>query len=182
MSPARAEARPVAIVVGFMGAGKSSVGRVVADLLGVDFRDSDLELETRAGRDIPEIFRTEGVDGFRSLERDVIVDAVTGFDGVVSLGGGAVTTTEVREVLRGLRVVYLRIDPRQGYARVQGTDRPLLAVDDPETRYRELHDERAALYEQVATITIDAGSGDADEVADAVIACLADELAAQRKV
>ena len=179
-SPARpAGKRPAAILVGFMGAGKTTVGRILADRLGVDFIDTDVEIVRRTGRSIPDIFTEDGPDRFRLIERNVVADDLATHAGVVALGGGAVTTPAVREALAGHRVVHLRIGPEAGYARVSGTDRPLLASEDPAARYRELLAERADVYGSVATIEIDA-HGDPEVVTDALVDALAKELIPER--
>ncbi|EON34423.1 shikimate kinase [Gordonia terrae C-6] len=163
------------MLIGFMGAGKSTVGRVLADRLGVDFIDTDVELVRRTGRSIPEIFVSDGVEAFRTIEENVVTDVLDNHGGVVSLGGGAVTTAGVREALTDHRVVYLRVSPERGYERVSGTDRPLLASADPAARYAELLAERTATYEAMCTFDVDADA-DPDTVADAVVVRLAREL------
>lgn len=167
--------RPAAVLVGFMGAGKSTVGRLLADRLGVDFIDTDVELVRRTGRSIPEIFDADGVTGFRRIEENVVTDVLDNHGGVVSLGGGAVTTPGVREALAAHRVVYLQVSPDCGYRRVSGTDRPLLATADPAATYARLLSERTDTYSAVATVTVDADS-DPEAVADAIVAELAREL------
>ncbi len=181
MSGAVGDRRPVLVLVGFMGAGKSTVGRTVADLLGVDFVDTDAELVNRDGRTIPEIFRVDGPAHFRELERAVVDDLLANHGGVVALGGGAVTTEAVRDALVGHRVVHLEISADDGFARVKNSDRPLIEADDPAARYAELLTERADIYASVATIVVDAGSGGPDEVADRIIEHLARELTAERE-
>ena len=89
-------------------------------------------------------------------------------------------TTAIADALAEHRVVYLSIDPAEGYARAQGSDRPLLAGEDPETRYRELLNERHDTYAGLATVAVDAGAGSAEQVADAVVAALADYLIPER--
>lgn len=167
--------RPVSVLVGFMGAGKSTVGRLLADRLGVDFIDTDAEIVRRIGRSIPEIFTDLGAERFREIERDVVADVLDAHRGVLSLGGGAVTTDAVREALRGHRVIHLRVTADAGFARVSGSDRPLLA-DDPETRYRELLADRADLYDEVATIDVDASGDDPQLIADEIVTEIAREL------
>ncbi|MBN0972162.1 shikimate kinase [Gordonia sp. BP-119] len=167
--------RPAAVLIGFMGAGKSTVGRMLADRLGVDFIDTDIELVRRTGRSIPEIFESDGLEGFRTIEANVVTDVLDNHGGVVSLGGGAVTTAGIREALADQRVVYLRVSPDRGYDRVSGTDRPLLGTDDPAARYAELLAERTPVYEAVCTFDVDADP-DPDAVADAVVVQLAREL------
>ncbi len=175
----RIKSRPAAVLIGFMGAGKSTVGKLVAELLGVDFVDADEEIVRVVGRSIPEIFAEDGAPAFRDIERRVVLDLLTR-GGVVSLGGGAVMTTAIADALAEHRVVYLSIDPAEGYARAQGSDRPLLAGEDPETRYRELLNERHDTYAGLATVAVDAGAGSAEQVADAVRAALADYLIPER--
>ncbi|MBD0861469.1 shikimate kinase [Gordonia sp. zg691] len=167
--------RPAAVLVGFMGAGKSTVGRILADRLGVDFVDTDVELVRRTGRSIPEIFESDGVEGFRVIEENVVTDVLDNHGGVVSLGGGAVTTAGVREALTDQRVAYLNVSPERGYARVSGTDRPLLATEDPAARYAELLAERTGTYASVCSFEVDADA-DPETVADAIVAQLAREL------
>lgn len=179
-TPARPSGRqPAAVLVGFMGAGKSTVGRLLADRLGVDFVDTDTEIVRRTGRSIPEIFVADGNSGFRKIERNVVADVLRNHAGIVSLGGGAVTTPEIREALIGHRVVHLRIGPDAGFARVAGTDRPLLGTDDPRARYAELLAERADTYAGVATIEVDAHA-DPESVADEIVTALARELLPER--
>jgi shikimate kinase len=115
---------------GFMGAGKSTVGPMLAGLLGVGFRDLDRLLESEAGRTVPEIFRLEGEAGFRAREVDLMRRCLTGPPMVWSLGGGAVTTPEGRSVLKqsGVRVVWLQVDWETVAVRVSAEDRPLLAA------------------------------------------------------
>ena len=181
MSGAAGDRRPVLVMVGFMGAGKSTVGRIVADLLGVDFVDTDAELVRRTGRDIPDIFRTDGAERFRELERDVVEDLLATHGGVVALGGGAVTTEAVRDALDGHRVVHLQVSAADGFERVRDSDRPLIEADDPAARYADLLAERADLYSSVATIVIDAAAGEPDVVADLVVDRLARALTPDRE-
>ena len=171
--------KPTAILVGFMGAGKSTVGRLLADRLGVDFIDTDHEIVRRSGRTIPDIFVTDGAEKFRELEAEVVADVLATHNGVVALGGGAVTTDAVREALDAHRVFYLRVSADSGFARVRESDRPLLASDDPAERYRALLAEREETYASVAGVEIDA-HGDPDAVADLIILALADDVTAGR--
>lgn len=171
---------PVAVLIGFMGAGKSTVGVALADLLGVGFCDTDHEIVARAGRSVAEIFAEDGEQFFRELEAQVVSDVLATHPGVVALGGGAVMTPAVRAVLTGHRVVHLAVTPEAGFARVRSSQRPLLrpgpaggsAEATPEDRYRALLAERAATYHQVADITTDttgrAPAALADEIARAL--------------
>jgi shikimate kinase len=144
-------------LVGPMGSGKSAVGRQLALRLGLDFLDSDYEIEARTGVDISYIFEREGEAGFRQREAEVI-DALSSRDGVlVSTGGGAVLDPRTRERLRARgRVVYLRTSVDQQLARTRrSNDRPLLNNPDPRGTLERLFAERAPLYAEVAEIVAD---------------------------
>ena len=145
------------ILVGPMGSGKSAVGRLLADRLGLTLLDSDVEIEVRTGVDVPYIFEREGEDGFRAREAEVL-DEITRREGVVvATGGGAVLDPLTRERLRGRgRVVYLRTSVDQQLARTRRTaHRPLLMNPDPRGTLERLMAQRSALYEEVADITVD---------------------------
>ena len=146
--------RPVAVLVGLPGAGKTTIGRKLARRLGVDFHDSDQLIEEREGRTIPEIFAADGEAAFRAIEQQVVGDALDSVDGVLSLGGGAVLSEVTRERLRGRRVVHLTIGVAEGVRRSQGPSRPLLAGGDVTARYQALLTERAPLYREVAWTTV----------------------------
>ncbi|MCX6471160.1 MAG: shikimate kinase [Corynebacteriales bacterium] len=163
--PANDTTGPV-VLIGFMGAGKSTVGSVLAAHLGVEYLDTDHEIVRRTGRSIADIFATDGEERFREVETAVISDVLTNHRGVVALGGGAVLSPEVRRVLSGHRVVHLDVAPAAGFARVEGSARPHLQVDadgrTPRERYVALHAARAAVYAEVATVRVD--TDDADPV------------------
>jgi shikimate kinase len=143
-------------LVGPMGAGKSTIGRQLAESLGLEFQDSDQEIQRRTGVDIPTIFEYEGEAGFRQRERQVI-DELTQQDGIVlATGGGAVLRADNRQDLtaRGV-VIYLYCSPEQQYARTaRDRNRPLLDTPDPLARLRELMEERDPLYRQVADMVV----------------------------
>lgn len=166
--------RPAVVLVGFMGAGKSTVGRMLAKHLGVGFVDTDAEIEQRAGHSIPHIFASGGEAEFRALEAEVIADVLAEHSGVVALGGGAVTSPAVREALTGHTVAYLEIDADAGFARVAKSDRPLLAEADPAAAYRRLLAGRLPVYESVATVTVGAHQTP-EQVVDDLLAHLNDE-------
>ena len=146
---------PKAVLIGLPGSGKSTIGRRLAKSLGVPILDTDAAIEAREGRSIAEIFAAEGEPGFRRIEEEVVRDALETHGGILSLGGGAVTTAGVRAALAGHTVIYLEISAAEGIRRTSGnTLRPLLAGPDRAERYRELMERRVPLYRQVATIRI----------------------------
>ncbi|MCV7422959.1 shikimate kinase [Mycobacterium yunnanensis] len=145
---------PVAVLVGMPGSGKSTIGRRLAKALDVPLLDTDAKIVETTGRSIADIF-VEGEAEFRRIEADVVCAALVEHDGVVSLGGGAVTTPRVRDALAGHTVVYLEISAAEGIRRTSGgTARPLLAGRDTGERFRELMTQRVPLYRQVATVRI----------------------------
>lgn len=148
------------VLIGFMGAGKTTVGRLLADRLGMDFVDSDEVIAAAQGRSVAQIFAEVGEEGFRKLEADTIAELLTGFPAVISLGGGALTSESVRELLVGHQVVFLDISLADALARVGGDSRrPLMARDDLDQVYASRQD----AYRDAATIVI--AAGDAERVA-----------------
>lgn len=140
-----------------MGAGKSTIGRLLAKDLHLPFRDSDKEIELRTGADIPWIFDVEGEQGFRDREQAVIADLAQ-LDGVVlATGGGAVMRADNRQALRqGGRLVYLHASVEQQLGRTaKDRNRPLLRGPDPEKVLRELIAVRDPLYREIADIVIE---------------------------
>lgn len=145
-----------AVLVGLPGSGKSTIGRRLAKALGVGLLDTDVAIEQRTGRSIADIFATDGEQEFRRIEEDVVRAALADHDGVLSLGGGAVTSPGVRAALAGHTVVYLEISAAEGVRRTGGnTVRPLLAGPDRAEKYRALMAKRAPLYRRVATMRVD---------------------------
>src|SRR5256714_10981690 len=110
--------KPVCVIVGPPGGGKTTVGQLVAAGLGVAFRDSDSDIEAVAGKPIPDIFVDDGEDHFRTLERAAVAAALARFDGVLALGGGAVMAAETRTRLGGHTVVYLTVELADAVSRV----------------------------------------------------------------
>jgi shikimate kinase len=159
------------VLVGFMGAGKTTVGRILARRLGVPFRDSDVVIEDRAGRPIRQIFAEDGEPAFRDLEHKVIADLLDGTDSVLALGGGAVQRADTRDLLRDVPVVYLRISYAEAIRRVGGDQgRPMLARPD----VAQLHAERDLVYAEAATVTVDAGTSPPEAIARDILTLLAD--------
>ena len=139
-----------------MGAGKSTVGRQLAEALGYTFKDSDTEIQRRTGVDIPTIFEFEGEGGFRARERAVIEELVAEERIVLATGGGAVLDPDNRQNLaaRGV-VIYLYCTPEQQFSRTsRDRGRPLLQTDDPLQSLRDLMDIRDPLYRQVADLVV----------------------------
>jgi shikimate kinase len=169
--------KPVGVLVGPPGAGKSTVGELVAAALGVEFRDTDTDIETAAGKPIPEIFVDDGEEHFRALERAAVAAALDGFDGLLALGGGAVLAAETRARLRGHRVVYLSVGLADAVQRVGlGSGRPLLTVN-PRATLRYLMDQRRPLYEEVATVRVGTDGRTPQEVAAEVLTALGRRVA-----
>ncbi|GAB2615572.1 shikimate kinase [Paractinoplanes abujensis] len=163
---------PRAVFVGAPGAGKSTIGAAVAQLLGVPFADADAIIEVEAGKPIPEIFIDDGEEAFRALERSVIASALEAYDGVLALGGGAILDGGTRELLRKHTVVYLSVELSDAVKRVGlGAGRPLLAIN-PRATLKYLLDQRRPLYAEVATHTIKTDGREPDEIASEVATLL----------
>ncbi len=164
-------------LVGPMGAGKTTVGRRLAQSLGWDFLDSDEEVERRTGTRISIIFEIEGESGFRQREHRALLDLSARPGAVIATGGGAVLLPENRELLRrhGI-VVYLRTSVAEQLRRTRGSaHRPLLNEGDPEQRLRELARVREPLYEAVADIIVDSPGRKVAATVKDVLDRLADE-------
>jgi shikimate kinase / 3-dehydroquinate synthase len=150
------------VLVGFMGAGKTTVGRILAERLGLSFVDSDVFLEHRSGRSIKDIFAAEGEAFFRELEHRTIAELVRGEDAVLALGGGALGDRRTRGILRDAPVVYLRVGYAEAMKRVRNDEfRPMLRRPDLETVYQA----RLPAYEDAADFTVDTADRRPDEVA-----------------
>ena len=165
--------RPLLVLVGPPGAGKSTVGRRVAELLDVGFRDTDLDVVRSTGKTVSEVFVDDGEEHFRALERAAVAAALAEHDGVLSLGGGAVLSEQTRSLLRGHRVVLLQVDLGTATARVGlNRDRPVLALN-PRAVLKVLLEQRLPLYREVATDVVDTNGRSVGAVADEVMALLA---------
>jgi shikimate kinase len=146
-------------LVGMMGAGKTTIGRRLAQVLGRHFIDLDQELEARCGVRVPVIFEIEGKAGFRRCEAAVLAECTRQRGTVLATGGGAVVSPESRRYLRERGVViYLRASVDELYRRVcRNRNRPLLATPDPRGTLKDLMTSRQPLYEEVADLVIDTG-------------------------
>ena len=150
--------------------------------MGCALIDTDAVIEERTGRSIPEIFAAEGESGFRRIEEQVVCDALRDHDGILSLGGGAVTAAGVREALAGHTVVYLEINAAEGVRRTSGsTVRPLLAGPDRAEKYRDLMTERVPLYRRVATIRINTNRRNPGAVVRYIVGRLEDPPPSRRR-
>ncbi|MET9379749.1 shikimate kinase [Streptomyces sp. NPDC002928] len=163
---------PLVVLVGPMGVGKSTVGQLLAERLGVAYRDTDDDIVTEQGRSIAEIFVDEGEDAFRATEKRAVQRALAGHDGVLALGGGAVLDADTRGLLAGLRVVYLSMDVEEAVKRTGlNAARPLLAVN-PRKQWRELMEARRHLYEEIATAVVATDGRTPEEVTQAALDAL----------
>ncbi|MFH9085215.1 shikimate kinase [Streptomyces sp. Ru62] len=155
-----------------MGVGKSTVGRLLADRLGVGYRDTDEDIVAAEGRTIAEIFVDEGEAAFRALEKAAVRAALAEHRGVVALGGGAVLDPDTRALLAGQRVLYLSMEVEEAVKRTGlNVARPLLAVN-PRKQWRELMEARRHLYEEVATAVVATDGRTPEEVAQAALDAL----------
>jgi shikimate kinase len=163
---------PIAVLVGAPGAGKSTIGRAVAALLGVPFTDSDDLIEAAAGKPIPEIFFDDGEPVFRELEVAAIADALESFGGVLALGGGAILNEDTRALLAAQTVVFLTVELADAVKRVGlGAGRPLLSIN-PRATLKFLMDQRRPLYASVATHTVATDARAPEDIAAEVAALL----------
>lgn len=163
-----AGARPKVVLIGTMGAGKSTVARRLAQVWGLTARDTDDDVEAQTGRVISDIFVESGEAEFRRLERAAVAQALATHDGVLSLGGGAVLAPETQELLAGHTVVFLKVGLADAIKRVGlGTGRPLL-LGNVRSKVKQLLDERTPLYTAVATHVVDTDGLNPDEVADEI--------------
>lgn len=158
------------ILIGFMGSGKSTVGRILADRFELDFVDTDTVIEERTGKSVQQIFAKEGEERFREVEKRV-VESVCGKTGqVISAGGGVILKPEnARCLKKNGKVVYLRLGEEEIYARTARlSGRPLLAGPDRKARVRELIARRKDLYEAAADAIVDVGEMSPQKAADAI--------------
>ncbi len=169
---------PLLVLVGAPASGKTTVGTAVAELLGVPFRDTDADVEDVAGTSVADLFVQHGEPHFRALEERAVARALAEHDGVLALGGGAVTSTATRELLvahgrRGGTVVWLEVDLPSAAKRVGlSRDRPILGVN-PRAMLRHMLETRAPLYGEVATLTVPTGGRPPEDVVAEVLAALA---------
>jgi len=163
----------VIVLVGFMGAGKTTIGTLLATRLGLPFADSDQVIEQRAGRPVARIFAEDGEPAFRSLEHQVIAELLDGPDMIIALGGGAAEHPRTQDKLGAspaVQVVYLQVGYDQALARV-GPDagRPMLARPD----LAAVYERRRLVYSRLATLTVGTDDRHPETVGDDILARLA---------
>lgn len=167
------------VLIGAPGSGKSTVGAALAKRLGLNLVDVDQQIEARAGKPITEIFVDSGEQGFRALERDATLAALTQ-TGVISLGGGAVTTAEIRDALAGRRVVWLVVTAASAAQRVGfNVSRPLL-LGNVRATLTKLLAERTPLYRELASMSVATDKAEPDEVVEEILTWLQAQPAAEQ--
>lgn len=152
--------RPIAVIIGMMGAGKTRVGREVSQMMGVPFKDADIEIEHEIGMGIPAYFERYGEQAFRDVESTLIRRTLEGFDGIFALGGGAPMTPSTQEALAdyiadGGRVIYLQADPKEAMERAnRGGGRPMLNGGDANERWMRLYEQRDPVFDRIANVHV----------------------------
>ncbi len=171
---ALARKRRSILLIGMRGAGKSTVGRMVAECLGRPFVDLDLVVEARAGRSVPRIFAEDGEAHFRELERAAFADEIRAEGAVIAAGGGTLEDPAAREAVWEERpvVIYLWAPARVLAERVRGSDRPSLTGQPPQDEVGELLARRDPVYRKLAKITIDTSQVDFFRVIDHILDCV----------
>lgn len=175
--------RPVVVLIGPPGSGKSKVGRILAAGLGLTVRDTDADVEAGAGKPVSEIFVDDGEPRFRELEREAVLAALEEHDGVLSLGGGAVTDAVTQEALTayaaaGGHVVFIDVPLAIAAQRVgMNQARPLL-LGNPRAQWQKLMNERRPTYERLATLTVMSSERPGEHVAREIVDALGLELTA----
>jgi shikimate kinase len=165
--------QPAAILIGPPGAGKTTVGALVAARLGLEFVDTDTVIEEAAGKPVSDIFVQDGEDAFRALERAAAARLIASHPGVLALGGGAILDAGTRDRLAGRRVIYLETGFVSAVHRTGlDTPRPLL-LGNPRARMKTLLEERIPVYAALAWITVPTDDREPEDIAAEIAARLA---------
>ena len=160
------------MIIGAPGSGKSTVGEALARRLETDLLCTDTEIEKRAGKPIGDIFIEDGEEHFRALERDVVAEGLRSWEGVVTVGGGAVLNEDTQKDLADHHVVYLQVDFGEAAKRVgMDTARPLL-IGNPRTQLRKLLKQRLPVYEGLASVTVPTTGYHPEEIVDEIMPTL----------
>jgi shikimate kinase len=157
---------PVAILIGPPGAGKSTVGALLADRLGVGFTDTDALVESVAGKQVSDIFVEDGEAAFRELERAAVARALAAGDGIVAVGGGAVLDPLTQAGLAGHTVIYLETGFAEAAKRVGFNQARPLLIGNPRATLKILLDQRIPVYQRLATMTVGTDDREPAEIAD----------------
>jgi shikimate kinase len=161
------------VLVGFMGSGKSSVGRILSSLTGFALVDTDTLVAQEAGQSIPAIFKQHGEEYFRALETKVLQSLVGRIGLIIATGGGVITVEANRKLLAQIGpVVWLDASTDQLFQRVKNSKRPLLQTEDPRRTVEDLYRAREPLYREAAAIRIDSGDLTHRQAAEAVLAAV----------
>jgi len=164
---------PRAVIIGPPGAGKSTIGVLLAERLGLSFRDVDADIVAGTGRAIADIFTVDGEPVFRELEERYTAAALAEHDGVVALGGGAVLAERTRKRLAGHSVVFLNVGLTEGIKRTGlSTARPLLAGVNPRATFKALLDARMPLYREVAMVEVNTDEREPAAIVDEIVTAL----------
>lgn len=157
--------RPRVVLIGPMGAGKTTVGELLAERWATTFRDTDRDVEASEGRSVSDLFVESGEEHFRALEHQAVLAALSGHEGVLALGGGAVLDPRNRAALAGHSVVFLKVGLADAVKRVGlGQGRPLL-LGNVRSRVKALLDERLPIYLEVAGLVVDTDGRSPEDVA-----------------
>ena len=166
--PRRAAGGPIVVLVGVPGAGKSTVGRLLAQRLGVEFRDTDADVESSTGRVIGDIFVESGEPEFRRLESSAVAAALAEHVGVLALGGGAVTDRGTRALLAGGPVAWLRVGLAAASQRAGLSGARPVLLGNVRAQMKALMDARAPLYTEVARVVVDTDNLTVEETVEAI--------------
>lgn len=166
--------RPVAVLIGPPGAGKTTIAEAVAQNRALPVRDTDEDIEHVTGRAVADIFFEDGETAFRELEHAAVLSALSEHEGILSVGGGAVLDPRTQEALRGHTVIFLDVRIADASKRIGlNRDRPLL-LGNPRAQWTQMMDRRRPIYAEVATARVATDGLTADEVTDQVLAVLAE--------